>query len=148
MRTTRSKPKPSIITNTETPFAQGDRLLISDWREKKGPVTHVCQIRDKTQTSFKTPDGRHFIAYTYLSKKGIHLTPQRIEALKAAGLIQRKAELSDKHHTLPETKFLKFQTMGDSATLSTHSFYARFIESTQEAGSYRSAWEWAEPSDS
>jgi superfamily I DNA and/or RNA helicase len=38
--------------------------------------------------------------------------------------------------------------VGDSATLSTHAFYARFIESTQEASSYRSAWEWAEPSES
>ncbi len=32
--------------------------------------------------------------------------------------------------------------VGDSATLSAHPFYARFIEGTQADGSYRSAWEW------
>ena len=35
--------------------------------------------------------------------------------------------------------------VGDSATLSSHAFYARFIEGTQATGSYRSAWEWPEP---
>lgn len=35
--------------------------------------------------------------------------------------------------------------VGDSATLSSHPFYARFIESTQAEGGYRSAWEWPEP---
>ncbi len=33
--------------------------------------------------------------------------------------------------------------VGDSATLSAHPFYARFIESTQSSGGYRSAWEWS-----
>ncbi len=37
--------------------------------------------------------------------------------------------------------------VGDSATLSGHPFYARFIESTQEGGGYRSAWEWPDPSN-
>ncbi|HEX8699828.1 MAG TPA: AAA domain-containing protein [Myxococcaceae bacterium] len=32
--------------------------------------------------------------------------------------------------------------VGDSATLSGHAFYARFIEGTQAEGGYRSAWEW------
>ena len=32
--------------------------------------------------------------------------------------------------------------VGDSATLSGHPFYARFIEGTQASGAYRSAWEW------
>jgi len=32
--------------------------------------------------------------------------------------------------------------VGDSATLSSHAFYARFIEGTQAEGGYRSAWEW------
>ncbi len=32
--------------------------------------------------------------------------------------------------------------VGDSATLSGHPFYARFIEGTQATGAYRSAWEW------
>ncbi|MFP2930467.1 AAA domain-containing protein, partial [Pyxidicoccus sp. 3LG] len=32
--------------------------------------------------------------------------------------------------------------VGDSATLSGHPFYARFIEGTQATGGYRSAWEW------
>ncbi|XXF76802.1 AAA domain-containing protein [Myxococcaceae bacterium GXIMD 01537] len=32
--------------------------------------------------------------------------------------------------------------VGDSATLSGHPFYARFIEGTQADGLYRSAWEW------
>ncbi|MBJ6759572.1 AAA family ATPase [Myxococcaceae bacterium JPH2] len=32
--------------------------------------------------------------------------------------------------------------VGDSATLSGHPFYARFIEGTQTDGGYRSAWEW------
>lgn len=32
--------------------------------------------------------------------------------------------------------------VGDSATLSAHPFYARFIEGTQTTGGYRSAWEW------
>jgi superfamily I DNA and/or RNA helicase len=32
--------------------------------------------------------------------------------------------------------------VGDSATLSGHPFYARFIEGTQADGCYRSAWEW------
>lgn len=35
--------------------------------------------------------------------------------------------------------------VGDSATLSGHPFYARFIEGAQADGSYRSAWEWPEP---
>lgn len=35
--------------------------------------------------------------------------------------------------------------VGDSATLGGHPFYARFIESVQEAGGYRSAWEWPGP---
>jgi predicted DNA helicase len=35
--------------------------------------------------------------------------------------------------------------VGDSATLSGHPFYARFIESTQEGSGYRSAWEWPDP---
>ncbi|MBN1203307.1 MAG: AAA family ATPase [Myxococcaceae bacterium] len=35
--------------------------------------------------------------------------------------------------------------VGDSATLSSHPFYARFIEGTQAEGGYRSAWEWPEP---
>ncbi|MGQ0507920.1 MAG: IGHMBP2 family helicase [Myxococcaceae bacterium] len=35
--------------------------------------------------------------------------------------------------------------VGDSATLSSHPFYARFIEETQAQGGYRSAWEWPEP---
>ncbi|WP_225414494.1 AAA domain-containing protein [Stigmatella hybrida] len=34
--------------------------------------------------------------------------------------------------------------VGDSATLSAHPFYARFIEGTQSDGSYRSSWEWPE----
>ena len=38
--------------------------------------------------------------------------------------------------------------VGDSATLSSHPFYARFIESTQEGSGYRSAWEWPDPADS
>ena len=38
--------------------------------------------------------------------------------------------------------------VGDSATLSGHSFYARFIETTQEGQGYRSAWEWPDPADS
>jgi ATP-dependent RNA/DNA helicase IGHMBP2 len=38
--------------------------------------------------------------------------------------------------------------VGDSATLSGHPFYSRFIESTQEGGGYRSAWEWPDPSES
>lgn len=37
---------------------------------------------------------------------------------------------------------------GDSATLSGHPFYSRFIDSTQEGGGYRSAWEWPDPADS
>ncbi|OJH42092.1 AAA domain-containing protein [Cystobacter ferrugineus] len=37
--------------------------------------------------------------------------------------------------------------VGDSATLSGHAFYARFIESTQEGAGYRSAWEWPDPND-
>ena len=32
--------------------------------------------------------------------------------------------------------------VGDSATLSSHAFYARLIESIQAGGGYRSAWEW------
>ncbi|NTX15853.1 AAA family ATPase [Myxococcus sp. CA056] len=32
--------------------------------------------------------------------------------------------------------------VGDSATLSAHPFYARFIEGTQTTEGYRSAWEW------
>jgi superfamily I DNA and/or RNA helicase len=35
--------------------------------------------------------------------------------------------------------------VGDSATLSSHAFYARFIEGTQAESGYRSAWEWPEP---
>ncbi|HEY8211732.1 MAG TPA: IGHMBP2 family helicase [Myxococcaceae bacterium] len=35
--------------------------------------------------------------------------------------------------------------VGDSATLSGHPFYARFIEEAQQQGGYRSAWEWPEP---
>ncbi|MBN9682913.1 MULTISPECIES: AAA domain-containing protein [unclassified Corallococcus] len=35
--------------------------------------------------------------------------------------------------------------VGDSATLSSHPFYARFIEGTQTDGGYRSAWEWPDP---
>lgn len=35
--------------------------------------------------------------------------------------------------------------VGDSATLSSHPFYARFLESVQSAGGYRSAWEWPDP---
>ncbi|RYZ32112.1 MAG: AAA family ATPase, partial [Myxococcaceae bacterium] len=35
--------------------------------------------------------------------------------------------------------------VGDSATLSSHAFYARFIEGTQTDGGYRSAWEWPDP---
>ncbi len=38
--------------------------------------------------------------------------------------------------------------VGDSATLSGHPFYSRFIESTQEGGGYRSAWEWPDPTES
>lgn len=34
--------------------------------------------------------------------------------------------------------------VGDSATLSAHPFYARFVEHAQQSGAYRSAWEWAE----
>ncbi|WP_342375949.1 IGHMBP2 family helicase [Myxococcus stipitatus] len=34
--------------------------------------------------------------------------------------------------------------VGDSATLSGHPFYARFIEESQTHGGYRSAWEWAD----
>jgi ATP-dependent RNA/DNA helicase IGHMBP2 len=37
--------------------------------------------------------------------------------------------------------------VGDSATLSAHPFYARFIESTHEAGTWRSAWEWPDPNE-
>ncbi|WP_257448640.1 AAA domain-containing protein [Archangium lipolyticum] len=37
--------------------------------------------------------------------------------------------------------------VGDSATLSGNPFYSRFIESTQEGGGYRSAWEWPDPAD-
>ncbi|EPX65074.1 Superfamily I DNA/RNA helicase [Cystobacter fuscus DSM 2262] len=37
--------------------------------------------------------------------------------------------------------------VGDSATLSGHAFYARFIESTQEGAGYRSAWEWPDPNE-
>lgn len=36
--------------------------------------------------------------------------------------------------------------VGDSATLAGLPYYARFVESTQADGGYRSAWEWAEPS--
>lgn len=35
--------------------------------------------------------------------------------------------------------------VGDSATLGGHPFYARFIESVQAEGGYRSGWEWPEP---
>ncbi|HYI00651.1 IGHMBP2 family helicase [Hyalangium sp.] len=35
--------------------------------------------------------------------------------------------------------------VGDSATLSGHAFYSRFIERTQAEQGYRSAWEWPEP---
>lgn len=35
--------------------------------------------------------------------------------------------------------------VGDSATLSSHAFYSRFIEGTQAARGYHSAWEWPEP---
>ncbi len=35
--------------------------------------------------------------------------------------------------------------VGDSATLSSHPFYARFIDEAQKSGGYRSAWEWPEP---
>jgi ATP-dependent RNA/DNA helicase IGHMBP2 len=35
--------------------------------------------------------------------------------------------------------------VGDSATLSGHAFYSRFIERTQAEEGYRSAWEWPEP---
>ena len=38
--------------------------------------------------------------------------------------------------------------VGDSATLSGHPFYARFIESIQQGPGYRSAWEWPDPADS
>jgi predicted DNA helicase len=34
--------------------------------------------------------------------------------------------------------------VGDSATLSSHPFYAAFLEEAQQQGGYRSAWEWAE----
>lgn len=37
--------------------------------------------------------------------------------------------------------------VGDSATLSSHPFYARFIEGTQTDGGYRSAWEWPDPAE-
>jgi len=37
--------------------------------------------------------------------------------------------------------------VGDSATLSGHPFYSRFIESTHEASTYRSAWEWPDPNE-
>lgn len=33
--------------------------------------------------------------------------------------------------------------VGDTATLSSHEFYARFVEEAQAQGGYRSAWEWA-----
>lgn len=32
--------------------------------------------------------------------------------------------------------------VGDSATLSGHPFYSRWLEFTQRVGGYRSAWEW------
>lgn len=35
--------------------------------------------------------------------------------------------------------------VGDSATLSGHPFYARWVEFTQRVSGYRSAWEWPEP---
>jgi ATP-dependent RNA/DNA helicase IGHMBP2 len=35
--------------------------------------------------------------------------------------------------------------VGDSATLAGHPFYARLLEQVQQAGGYRSAWEWPEP---
>jgi predicted DNA helicase len=35
--------------------------------------------------------------------------------------------------------------VGDSATLASHPFYARFVEKTQEDSGYRSGWEWPEP---
>jgi superfamily I DNA and/or RNA helicase len=35
--------------------------------------------------------------------------------------------------------------VGDSATLSAHGYYARFIEEAQAQGGYRSAWEWPPP---
>jgi ATP-dependent RNA/DNA helicase IGHMBP2 len=34
--------------------------------------------------------------------------------------------------------------VGDSATLSSHAFYARLVEHVQSTGGYRSAWEWTE----
>jgi superfamily I DNA and/or RNA helicase len=37
--------------------------------------------------------------------------------------------------------------VGDSATLSSHPFYARFIEGTQADGGYHSAWEWPDAQD-
>ncbi|QDE70843.1 AAA domain-containing protein [Myxococcus xanthus] len=37
--------------------------------------------------------------------------------------------------------------VGDSATLSGHPFYARFVEGTQASGGYRSAWEWPDAQD-
>jgi superfamily I DNA and/or RNA helicase len=35
--------------------------------------------------------------------------------------------------------------VGDSATLSGHPFYGRWLEFTQAVGGYRSAWEWSAP---
>jgi superfamily I DNA and/or RNA helicase len=35
--------------------------------------------------------------------------------------------------------------VGDSATLSGHAYYARFLEEAQRQGGYRSAWEWPAP---
>jgi superfamily I DNA and/or RNA helicase len=35
--------------------------------------------------------------------------------------------------------------VGDSATLSAHPLYARWLEFVTDAQGYRSAWEWVEP---
>jgi HKD family nuclease len=71
-------------------YRPGDRVILFDLNDR---VLCAVEVKETTRTPVRTPDGFHFAAYRPL--RGLarrRLVPSRWDALKAAGLLRRKAD--------------------------------------------------------
>lgn len=114
-------------------LAQEELAVISPYRAQ---AAHIRERLDNPSIEVDTVD-----AFQGREKEAILVSLVRTNAEGQVGFL---ADLRRMNVAITRAKRHLF-IVGDSATLASHPFYARFIEEVQGAGGYRSAWEWPEP---
>lgn len=101
-------------------------------------AAHLRELVDDPRVEIDTVD-----AFQGREKDAVLLSLTRSNAEGAIGFL---SDLRRMNVAITRPRRHLF-VVGDSATLGGEPFYARFIETTQAEGGYRSAWEWPEPAE-